>query len=131
MSIGFVKYLKSVLDTIKNLVDSSEAAGPYSYTDVGGEQAVYEDTATTRRHVRVEMSNRYMTQAGKFIIYRKVDGEHYDIYVTQATTVGAGDDRAFDSEFTTKQPWELTYEEDADEGSDRAIPFNVITQIIE
>lgn len=131
MTIGFIKYLKDLINVIKNLVDTTEGAGPYTYTDAGGEQTVYEDTTTVRRRIWVEVSNRYMTQTGKFIVYRKVDGEHYDIYTTQATTVGAGDDRVFDSEFTTNQAWKITYTEDADEGIARAIPYNVITQIIE
>jgi len=85
----------------------------------------------TRRRVWVEFSNRNMTQTGTFRLYRKVDGANYDLYATQAVTVGAGDDRAFDAVFTTNQPWKLTYEEGADEGAARAIPYNVITQVIE
>lgn len=131
MSTGFIKFFKDILDTIKALLDSDEAAGPYSYTDAGGEQTVYEDTSTKRRRVWLDASNRYMTQTGTFRIYRKVDGTNDDLWIKQAVTVGAADERAFDSEFTTNQPWKLTYQENADEGAARAIPFNVIRQIIE
>lgn len=117
--------------TILGLIDSAEAAGPYSYLDAGLEQDVYEDTAVTRRRIWVEVSNRNMTQTGTFIIYRKVDGANYDIWLTQAVTIGAGDDRVFDAEFTTNQHWKITYEEDVDEGANRDIPYNVITQVIE
>lgn len=116
---------------IKGLVDSAEAAGPYSYTDAGGEQTVKEDTLTTRRHIHVEVSNRNMTQTGTFRIYRKVDGSNYDLYTSQAVKVAAGSDRAWDAEFTTNQAWKVTYEENSDEGAARNIPYNVITQVIE
>ena len=118
-------------DIINALVDSAEAVGPMSYLDAGGEQTVKEDTATNRRRIWLEFSNRNMTQSGKFILYRKVDGSTYDIYVTELVTVAADDDRAFDVEFTTNQAWKLTYTEDVNEGAARAIPYNVITQVIE
>jgi hypothetical protein len=72
-----------------------------------------------------------MTLNGTFIIYRKVDGANYDIWITQNVTVAAGDDRVWDAEFTTNQHWKITYEESADEGAARAIPYNIITQVIE
>ena len=123
--------LPADIDAIKGLVDSGETAGPFSYLDAGGEQDVVEDTAVTRRHIWLEFSNRNMTQTGTFRIYRKIDGTNYDLYAEQAVTVSAGDERAFDAEFTTNQAWKLTYEEGADEGAARDIPFNVITQVIE
>jgi len=117
--------------TILGLVDSAEAVGPFNYLDAGGEQDVYEDAVTTRRRIWIVVSNRNMTQTGTFIIYRMVDGANYDVYITQAVTIGAGDDRAWDAEFTINQNWKITYEEDVDEGANRDIPYNVITQVIE
>lgn len=131
MSVGFVKYLKSVLDAIKSLLDSTEAHGPYPYTDAGGEQTIYEDISTERRRIWLDVSNRYMTKTGTFRIYRKIDGSNNDLWIDQPATVGAGDDRAWDAEFTTNQPWKITYKEDVDEGLDREIPYNVIVQPME
>ncbi len=128
---AIVAYLDTEIDAILALVDSAESAGPFSYLDAGGEQDVVEDTAVTRRRIWLEFSNRNMAQTGTFRIYRKVDGANYDLYAEQPVTVGAGDERAFDAEFTTNQAWKLTYEEDVDEGAAKAIPFNVITQVIE
>ena len=119
------------LATIEGLVDSTEATGPYSYLDAGGEQDVYEDAVTTRRRIWVVVSNRNMTQTGTFRIYRKVDGANYDLYIETPVTVGAGDERGWDAEFTLNQNWKITYEEDVDEGAARAIPYNVIIQVIE
>lgn len=123
--------LDLILDNIESLVDSAEAAGTYSYLDVGGEQTVKEDTTTTRRHIHLEVSNRNMAQTGTFRIYRKVDASNYDLYISQAVKVAAGSDRAWDVEFTTNQAWKVTYEEDSDEGAARNIPYNLITQVIE
>lgn len=119
------------LAAILALVDSTEATGPFSYLDAGGEQDVYEDTATTRRHISFEVSNRNMTQTGTFRVYRKVNGTNYDLWTSAAVTVGAGDERVVDGEFKTNQAWKITYEEDVDETAARAIPFNIITEVKE
>lgn len=113
------------------LVETTKAVGPYSYTDAGGEQDVYEDTATTRRKITLCVSNRNMTQSGTFRIYRKVDGTNYDLWISQAVTVGASDERAWDKEWTTSLAWKITYEEGADEGAARDIPYEVLTQVEE
>ena len=126
-----VAALQADVTVIKGLVDSAEGVGPYSYLDAGGEQDVYEDTATTRRHIRFEVSNRNMTQTGTFRVYRKVNGANYDLYTSQPVKVVAGSDRAWDVEFTTNQAWKITYEEDVNEGAARDIPYNVIIQQIE
>lgn len=114
-----------------DFLDTAESAGPFSYLDAGGEQDVVEDSVTTRRHIWVEFSNRNMAQTGTFRIYRKVDGANYDLYAEQPVLVAAGEERAFDAEFTTNQHWKLTYQEDVNEGAARAIPFNIITQVVE
>ena len=123
--------IAEVIRYIAELVDSAETPGPYSYLDAGAEQDVVEDLAVTRRRIWLEVGNRNMTLAGTFRLYRKVDGVNYDLWNEAVVTVGAGDDRAFDYEFTTNQHWKLTYEESADEGAARDIPFNVITQVVE
>jgi len=119
------------LKDIYDLIDTAEAVGSYTYLDAGGEQDVYEDTTTTRRRICVCVSNRNMTQTGTFRIYRKVDGANYDLYIAQAATVGVGDERAFDAEFTTSLPWKITYEEDVNEGADRDIPYEVVVKGME
>lgn len=114
-----------------DFLQTTEAAGPYSYLDVGGEQDVYENLVVTRRHVWVSFSNKNMTQTGTFRLYRKEDGATYDLYVAQAVLVAAGSERAFDAEFTTNQHWKLAYQENVDEGAARAIPYNVVQQVVE
>jgi len=119
------------ITAILGLVDSAEAAGPFSYLDAGGEQDVYEDTVTTRRRITVRVSNRNMTQTGTFRIYVKEDGANYDQYIEQAVLIAAGEDRSWDRDLTLNQHWKITYEEDVDEGANRDIPYNIIAQVIE
>lgn len=113
--------------SVKGLVDTAATTGAYTYTDAGGEQTVYEDTATTVREVEVRVSNRNMTNPGTVRIYCKVDGSNYDHWRTRAMQVGEGDERAWSRRFSTTRPWKITYEEDSDEGADRDIPYEVIT----
>ncbi len=122
--------LNKILE-IAGMTDSAEAAGPSIYLDAGGEQDVYEDAVTTRRRIWVSVSNSGLAQNGKFRIYRKEDEANYDLYLEQDVLVAAGSERVWDAEFTTNQHWKITYEEDVDEGAARAIPFNVIVQVIE
>lgn len=119
--------MKAIYDQVK----ADETTGPYTYLDAGGEQDVHEDTSTTRRKICINLSNRNMTQAGKFRLYEKVDGTNYDELEEVATTVGAGDQRAWYREVTVNQSLKITYEEDVDEGADRDIPFEIIEQPLE
>ena len=114
-----------------DLSTTAETTGPFSYLDAGGEQTVVEDLATTRRHIQVVFNNQNMTQAGTFRLYYQLDGATWALYDSAAVSVAAGAARAFDYEFTTNQPWRLTYEEDADEGAARDIDYDVITQVVE
>ena len=123
--------LPDMITTLTALVDSAQFTGPMSYLDAGGEQTVRENILGTRRRVWLNFSSRNMTQTGTFRVYFKVDGANYDLYAEQPVTVGAGDERAFDAEFTVNQDWKLTYEEDVNEGAARDIPYNVIMQAIE
>lgn len=125
------------LATILGLVDTSDVSGTYTYTNVGLEQTVYEDTATTRRQIDLVVSTRNMTQPGTIRIYRKVDGSNYDLWLTKVVDVVEyapvihGDERAWSISFRTNQAWKITYEEGGEEGADRDIPYNIITQVLE
>ena len=118
------------LALVHNLVDSAETTGPFSYLDAGGEQDVVEDTAVTRRRITVNFDLTAMTLNGTVRLRMKVDGSTYVIY-DETVFVVAGAEQAFDYQFTTNQAWKLTYEESADEGAARSVPFNVITEVIE
>ncbi len=123
-----IRYGQSFYD-IKTPI--SESAGPFSYLDAGAEQDVYEDATTTRRKITISVSNRNMTLVGTWRLYRKVDGANYDLWVSQAAAIAAGSERAWDKTFIMNQEFKITYEESADEGAARAIPYNVITEAME
>ena len=122
--------LPADIDTIKALVDAAEAVGPFSYLDAGGEQTVVEETITTRRRVSIEFDLTTMTQNGTIRLKRKVDGTTLRVW-SETAFLQAGAENVFDFQFTTNQAWRLTYQEAVDETADRAIPFNVITEVIE
>lgn len=115
---------------ISEIVDSAESVGPFSYLDAGGEQDVIVDAATTRRRISLEIDLNTMTQNGTVRVYRQVDGTNYRIWIEEAF-LAAGNEKVIDSIFTTNHAWKLTYEEDVDEGADRSVPFNVVTEVIE
>jgi len=110
---------------------TTEAAGPFSYLDAGGEQDVYENTGVTRRKISFDMDLSNMTLDGTIRVYRKVDGANYRLHVTQAFTVADGVDAWSVTEAWTNQHWKVTYQESADEGAARSVPYNVIIQPLE
>ncbi len=113
-----------------NKQNSAETVGPFSYLDAGAEQDIVEDTATTRRRISLEFDLTAMTQDGTIKLYRKVDGITYRLYDSVAI-LAADVEGVFDFQFMVNQAWKLTYTEGADEGADRDVPFNVITEVIE
>jgi hypothetical protein len=121
---SIMRYIKGLL----GLSGTSEAVGPYSYLDAGGEQTIYESAVTTRRKISFDIDLNAMTQNGTIRLYRKVDGTNYRIWIEEPFNVG-GSEKAFSREgVTINQHFKVTYEESADEGADRSIPYNVIIQ---
>jgi hypothetical protein len=121
----------TVKDRIYGLVYTTEAVGPYSYTDAGGEQTVYESALATRRKISFHMDLNTMTQNGTVRIYEKVDGANYRLAV-EYNFVAADDEKVwFVDEYVTNQNFKVTYEEAVDEGAARSIPYNAITEVKE
>ena len=120
----------SYLKQIVNLLLADATVGPFTYLDAGGEQDVVEDLSTTRRHINVEFDLTAMTQNGTIRLYRKVDGVTYQIF-SEVAFVAADVEQVFEYVFSTNQDWRLTYQEAVDEGANRLIPFNVITEVKE
>lgn len=109
----------------------TEAVGPYSYLDAGGEQTVYANTGTTRRRISFEMDLNTMTQNGTIRIYRKVDGTNYRLWLEEAFAVG-GNEKVFTrGDMVTNQDLQITYQESVNEGANRSIPYNVIIEALE
>ena len=127
---SLMRYVKRLMGV--GAASAGETTGPFSYLDAGGEQDVYEDTATARRKVTIFLSNRNMTQTGTFRFYVEVDGSNYDLYSTDPVGIAAGQNRAVSYDLiVVNQAFKITYEEDADEGAARAIPYEVIEEALE
>ncbi len=123
--------IADIVDTIKGLVDTAEAGGACTYLDAGGEQTVYEDAATTRRRISFDIDLNAMTQNGIARVYRKVDGVNYRVWMEHSFNA-AGNEKVWTiTEALTNQAFKITYQESGDEGADRDIPYNVVTQAVE
>lgn len=114
--------------SLYGLVDSTESAISYTYLDAGGEQDVFEDTGVTRRICSIAIDLNAMTQNGTIRIYRKEDGSNYRIWIEETVTAAGAEKIWTKNAFRINQHWKLTYEEAVDEGADRSIPGNVITE---
>lgn len=112
---------------------STFSGGTFSYLDAGGEQDVVEITPTTRvKIVGIWLDLSNMTQNGTIKLYHKIDGTNYrqlSIYGTEqsyAFTVGDGvDGLMIPYNFYVDSDFKVTYEEGADEGAARDIPYNL------
>ena len=115
------------LNAVKLLKEST--AGSFSYTNAGGEQTVIEITDGNKRMIGgVWLDLTTMTQNGTIKAYYKVDGTNYREVTSQAFTVATdsvGLWMAFD--MGIEYDFKITYTEGADEGADRAIPYQIVS----
>jgi len=106
----------------------SKTSGTLSYLDAGGEQTVVEITNSTRKVIQgiwLDMTN--LTQNGEVILYYKVDGTNYrefDFVLWNAASDSPG--LYFPGPMAIGEDLKVTYEEDADEGAARNIPYAII-----
>ncbi len=121
------------LDTVKGLVDTAEVDSSFSYLDAGGEQDVYEDAVTTRRKISFSMDINAMNQGGVVKVYLKVDGTNYRVWILENidSTTSGGTEDVYTIEVVTNQNFKVSYTEDVDETAARAIPYSVVTQVLE
>jgi len=118
-------------DDLAAIFATTEATGPYSYLDAGGEQTVYEDATVVRRRISLELDLNAMTQNGTVRLQRKVDGANYRIWIQEAFNVGGAEKVFSRGDIVTNQHFKVTYQEAADEGAARSIPYNIIRQVME
>jgi hypothetical protein len=116
---------------IDGLLTPNETAGPFSYLNAGLEQTVYEDATTVMRKISLDLDLNAMTQNGTVRLYRKTDGANYRIWIEEAYNVGGAEKVFSRDNIVTNQHFKVTYQEAADEGADRSIPYNVITEPME
>jgi hypothetical protein len=116
---------------IDGLLAPAEAAGPFSYLDAGGEQTVYEDATTDMRKISLDLDLNAMTQNGTVRLYRKTDAATYRIWIQEPFNVGGAEKVFSRDNIVTNQHFKVTYQEAADEGAARSIPYNIITEPME
>ena len=123
----------------EQFLPSADSSGSFSYLDAGGEQDVAELTPTTRIHLLgIWLDLTTMEQNGTVKLYYKIDGTNYrqvSVYGTEqsyAFTVADGIDGVYiPYNIGITQSFKVTYEEGADEGADKAIPYSIIYQELE
>lgn len=128
----------ALIDDVLAANSSGDSSGTFSYLDAGGEQDVVEITNTTRKVVNgvwLDLSN--MTQNGTIKVYYKIDGTNYrqvDNGGTQSYSFTVAD--GVDGYFVPlvagiTEDAKVTYEEVADEGAARDIPYQIVYRTIE
>jgi len=106
---------------------SGESKGTFSYLDAGGEQAVVELTITDRKILYgawLDMTT--LTQSGTVKVYYKVDGATYREILSEAWSTSDSDGVFISLMMGATDDFKITYEEDADEGAARAIPYSLV-----
>jgi hypothetical protein len=138
VSIG--KGIKAVVDAnallladIKIYTALSEVVSSTDYTDVGGEQTIYEMATATRRLIHgvwIDLVN--MTKDGTIKFYYKIDGTNYREIKAYTFTAATDSDGVYIAlNFGVTNNWKVTYTEGADEAAIRAIPYSVIYEVRE
>jgi len=121
--------LYSRVNDIRSKVSANKANGTYAYTNAGAEQTIYENTDSgTLKVVNgfwLDLVN--MTQNGTIRLYYKVDGTNYRLVTSQTFTVLTDSDGIYiNVNMGLKDAFKITYEEAADEGADRNLPYLVV-----
>ena len=131
--LSVVEASSTTITSISTSTSSADTVGSHSYTNVGGEQTVYESTVATRRLIHgvwIDLVN--MIKDGVIKLYYKIDGTNYREIKSYTFTVATDSDGVYIAlSLGVTNSWKVTYTEGADEGADRAIPYSVIYDVRE
>jgi len=99
--------------------------GIFSYTDAGGEQTVYELSNDNNKIIHSAFLDLFtMAQNGTIKVYCKIDGTNYREFMSKSFTVATDSDGVFiDLNFAVVRAVKITYTEESNEGTARAIPY--------
>jgi len=112
-------------------IESVTVDGTFTYLNAGGEQTIYEITPT--QCIMIEsffLDLTTLTKDGYIKIYSKIDGTNYRLMYDSDYQVGV--DAVGEVGFgylAIDSDMKITWTEDADEGSDRAIPYKLIYSV--
>ena len=124
---GLLSVVNDTINTILSYKVPGVQRGTYSYIDAGGEQTV-DILATADRHyiksIWLDLIN--MTQDGNIKLYYKIDGTTFREFASYDFTVLTDSDGVLiDCGFGIEANLKITYEEGADEGAARDIPYEI------
>ncbi len=102
--------------------------GSLSYLDAGGEQTVVTISPTAPLTIEAAWIDlTTLTLDGYVRTYYKVDGTNYRLQASELFTHGTSPDcHLIQGPFGIQNDFKITYEESADEGAARALPWEVI-----
>jgi hypothetical protein len=110
---------------IEEKLDLVPIGGTFIYLDAGGEQAAF--TIAPARPLRLNtiwLDLVNLTQNTTIRIYHQIDGANYRVFETFNWTVGMDDGVYFRNiAIDNARNLQLTFQEAADEGADRNIPY--------
>jgi len=104
---------------------TTKVSGILSYLDAGAEQEVFAVTGVQRGFIDgIILDLNTITLNGTIRVYSRIDGTNYRLLVSHTFTVGVDPVGVFlDMKFPAHVDFRVTYEESADEGAARAIPY--------
>jgi len=126
--------LYSVTTKIQAQLDVTKSAGVFTYMDAGGEIDIIEITPASGEIIdSIWLDLTTMTQNGTIKLYSKIDGATYRQVSVNGTTqsyaftVADGiDGFMIPGPFAIASDFKVSYEEGADEGANRDIPYRVV-----
>lgn len=127
---GVSSDVTAIRAAVEDSLVPDDTDGTFSYLDAGGEQDVFEITGSSRKFIAgilLDLSN--MTENGTIRVYSKIDGSNYrlldEFYFTVATDP---DGFLLNVKVPISVDFKVTYEESADEGAARDIPYAYVLE---
>ena len=111
-------------------VQIKKTEGSYTYLNAGLEQTVLIHTPVNNDIIKgIWLDLTTITQNGTIKLSYKIDGTNYRLVDTIDFTVATDSDGVFiATAFPVNSLFKITYTEGADEGADRAIPYQLFFQ---
>lgn len=127
--VGYTAYRIAAITTQAALrgCDSELAtSGSLSYLNAGASQAIVTLENTLKKHIHgILLDCNTLTQNGVLAFQVKVDGTNYRTVASATFTVATDDSINLAVNLITSQHCKFIYTEGADEGADRALPYEV------
>lgn len=113
--------------------EASEGVATFSYLNSGGEQTIFTISTSTRKKVHgIFLDLNTLAEDTTIRVKVKIDGTNFRTIEPLAWVQGVDDVGVyFPGYFAINQDLQVTMQEGADEGTDRAIPYSYILEELE